>query len=191
MAMPNRKNISNNWEAIMRDLFCLVLVVGILSALVGCGNRPANSDNQTDPPKSALSAPDSAKSTSPGHSTLDGVYELTELYYLGQWTPVGELKSSPKEEITFVIKGDSMTSSLVMKSEAQKIRIDETKTPLEIDILDFDQYGRELIGYGVYKVSGDLLTMAIGVADQNGVKVRPKDFAPSPLVNIMILKRKT
>jgi uncharacterized protein (TIGR03067 family) len=178
-------------------------------AVAGCGdkNPPGNTDSQSGSPKTALPTPGSSGTIPPGPATnvppvpsrvapsnssgLDGVYQLTELYFLGQWMPGNELKSSSEEEIKFVIKGDTINSGLFNKLDVQKFRTDPSRVPAEIDILDFDELGRENTGYGIYKLERDTLTIAIGVVDSNGVKVRPKDFTVRPEVNIMILKRKT
>jgi uncharacterized protein (TIGR03067 family) len=174
-------------------------------ALPGCGNKNAPSDTHADPPRSALPTTGPAGNVLPAPastvppvqsrvasptSILEGAYQVTELYFFGQWMSGNELKSSPDEEIKFVIKGDTITSGLFKKLDTQKFRTDASKSPAEIDILDFDEFGRENTGYGIYKLEGDTLTIAIGVADSNGVKLRPKDFAANPQVNIMILKRK-
>jgi uncharacterized protein (TIGR03067 family) len=193
-------------EAVVRILLKAVTVSSFWIALAGCGNKntPSDTDTHSDPPKSALpgngpagnvppapTAPPVQSRVAPPNSTiLEGAYQVTELYFFGQWMSGSELKSSPDEEIKFVIKGDTITSGLFKKLDTQKFRIEATKSPAEIDILDFDEFGRENPGYGIYKLEADTLTIAIGVADSNGVKLRPKDFAASPQVNIMILKRK-
>jgi uncharacterized protein (TIGR03067 family) len=117
----------------------------------------------------------------------DGIAkEMTK--FQGTWRFISlERDQKPEEEFkkyTAVLKGDQWTVSAGDRIAAQTIfRLDPTKTPKTIDLIDIDK-GR--IIRGIYSLEGDTLTVC-----DRGEKERPTEFATKPDSGLVlfVLKR--
>jgi uncharacterized protein (TIGR03067 family) len=148
----------------MRVLF-VIMLAALLIAGVGCGGKDAP--------------------VGKGAQLIDGSYRLTRIYVLGQWTDV-----DANSNRDMVISGETMTTGhLYGEGEAtEPIKTDSSKTPAEIDLMKNDSGKLVTEAYGIYKLEGDELTLAIGLDE--GPESRPKDFTPRDNVMMFVMKRK-
>ena len=108
----------------------------------------------------------------------------------GTWTPVvqeanGERKEGDKLKIhEWVFEDDKVTIKEAAKSREHSFKVDPIKAPKTIDL--FDRQG-DATGHGIYKLDGDMLTIAIAKPSSD----RPTEFTTkkdSPHV-VIVLKR--
>jgi uncharacterized protein (TIGR03067 family) len=176
----------------MRVMSALLLATGLF-ATVGCGGK-----DKSGTPADSGGTPNTTPAPTPGSTSgstgaidpakLDGTYKLTKMYMLGEWVPDEEMSSSSPDELKVVIKDNTMTDKMFKKEHTQKIKTDPAKTPAEIDFISMRK-GKEETGYGIYKVEGDVLTIAMSGESAKGPASRPKNFEPGKFTTIMVLKR--
>ena len=148
----------------MRVLFATILA-GVLVVAAGCGGKDAPGAG--------------------GAPTIDGSYRLVNIYFFGQWTDV---EANTDRDI--VITGETMTTGhLFGEGESiDPIKTDPSKSPAEIELMKNENGKIVTEAYGIYKIEGDELTLAIGL--EEGSASRPKDFTPRDNVMMFVMKRK-
>jgi uncharacterized protein (TIGR03067 family) len=126
--------------------------------------------------------------TQPGGPLEEDAATKERKRFQGTWRFISlERDQKPEEEFkkyTAVLKGDQWTVSAGDRIAAQTIfRLDPTKTPKTIDLIDIDK-GR--IIRGIYSLEGDTLTVC-----DRGEKERPTEFATKPDSGLVlfVLKR--
>ncbi len=109
------------------------------------------------------------------------------MYFVTKWVDMTEKKT----KLDMVIKGDTMTSGILFGEgkATDRIKTDPSKTLAEIDIMSGEQSKVDMKAYGIYKIEGDELTMALAIGSDKGPDQRPKDFTPNERVLIFVLKR--
>jgi uncharacterized protein (TIGR03067 family) len=92
-----------------------------------------------------------------------------------------------KAMVSVVFKdGGYKVTGMGMQIEAGTYKVDASKKPATIDMTITEGGGVEKSQVGIFKLEGDVLTLAIGAA---GVKDRPKNFDGGDKIEITVMKR--
>jgi uncharacterized protein (TIGR03067 family) len=118
-----------------------------------------------------------------GLRQLDGEWEPVSIKFRGM-----ERKVTPGRGVNMIIKNGKITRLLLAKVKGKltdltsTIKVDPRKSPAHIDLTVI---ATKRTTYGIYKLSGDELTLSSGMPR---VADRPKDFESA--VAVMVYKRK-
>jgi uncharacterized protein (TIGR03067 family) len=162
----------------MPTLFCLTL-------LFGCGKK-----DTTGATGSGGNAPNVPAKNEPESKSIEGTYLITGIDFNGEKMPDEDFKKEPESERTVTIKGNKFFGSMGAGSKEEEFKIDNTKTPAQIDFTSTLPGGKTRTQFGIYKLEGDTLTIAVNNDPQQPPKDRPKDFKSNKESFIMTLKRK-
>jgi len=112
-----------------------------------------------------------------GPAGIEGTYLVTEFEFGGEKAPPDMFAffvGKDEAERTVTITKDTITfkGKKGAKDEPAAYKIDASKTPGEIDLIE--PKDKSETSYGIYKLEGDTLTILIGSAKDP--KDRPKEF---------------
>jgi len=121
---------------------------------------------------------------------LEGTYVLAEMEIGGEKLPADLFAKAPEAERTIKITADKLISAKKGKDDAVSYKVDASKTPAQIDIVEKTEGGKDQKLYGIYKLDGDTLTICAVESDKPDD--RPKEFKTSKdsKAMLMVLKKK-
>jgi uncharacterized protein (TIGR03067 family) len=121
---------------------------------------------------------------------LEGTYLLTGIEMGGEKLPDEFVTKGPEGERTIKITADKLIATKKGKEDAVSYKVDATKTPAHIDVVEKKEGGKDQKMYGIYKIDGDTLTIC--AVESEKPEDRPKEFktAKDSRAVLMTLKRK-
>jgi len=122
--------------------------------------------------------------TGGGPAGIEGKYIVTDFEMGGEKSKAEELSflfGKDEAERTIIIANDTITFNRRKGGEdnVKKYKLDPSKTPAEIDFTYTESGGKPETAYGIYKIEGDTLTIALAGPNKDGKsdpKDRPKEF---------------
>jgi uncharacterized protein (TIGR03067 family) len=156
-----------------------------LTPVFGCGKK-----DTTVATGSGGNAPSVPQKNEPESQSIEGTYLITGIDFNGEKMPDEDFKKEPEAERTVTIKGNKFVGSMGAGSKEEQFKIDNTKTPAEIDFTSTVPGGKTRKQLGIFKLEGDTLTIAVNNDPQQPPKDRPKGFKSNKESFIMTLKRK-
>ncbi len=157
----------------MRSLFGICLSGAILALALGCGKK------------------DGTTASGGGTASLEGTYLITGIEMGGEKLPDEFITKGPEEERTVKFSGDKMIVMKMKKEESMSVKYDTSKNPPHITTTEMKN-GKTEMGFGIYKIEGDVLTVCTVEGDDVKEADRPKEFKTSKdsKAILMTLKKK-
>jgi uncharacterized protein (TIGR03067 family) len=158
---------TNQENKIMRRTATLVMTVAVLALAVGCGKK----DSTTGGGGGGGGGGGDSHTSS---SSIEGTYVLVGMEAGGKPVPDEHVKKESEADRTIKITADKMMKG---KEDPTTYKVDNSKTPHEIDMMTKGLTGKEEKMYGIYKLEGDKLTICLAPSDKP--EDRPKEFKTS------------
>lgn len=178
----------------MRRLASFTMVVAVLGLAFGCGKK-----DSTESGGGGGGAAGGTGGGGGGSSSIEGTYIIVGMEMNGKAQAEAEITKEPEAKRTMKITADKMIMMKGGKEDPATYKLDNSKTPHEIDLTGKETTGpkgkekeKEEKMYGIYKLEGEKLTLCIAMSDK--AADRPKEFKTSAdaktFVMMMTLQKK-